>query len=579
MKAPKNMSFIRKEGIMEEDRITIRLDGSTLRVPVGTSYGDIVRDWRSEKGYPALLVMADGRLRELHKMANRSCTVVPVTADDHVGMDTYKRSLCLLFIRAIYDLMGGKDGEKIHVILRFTNSNGYYFTLNRGDGNGSLLPVDDAFAVRVKNQMELLVSRAIPVHKRSVSTYQAREFFREAGLNDKEQLFRYRIGSHVNLYSIGNYQDYFYGYMVSNTSFLRYFDVTAYNSGIVLVIPDAQDYTHVRPFHAYEKIFNIQLKSEKWGETLGISSVADLNNYVRDGKIGHDLLVAEALQESNVAAIAEEIRQKKDIRFVMIAGPSSSGKTTFSRRLSIQLSAHGMMPHPISLDNFYRDRADCPRDENGDYDYECLEALDVPLIQETLSDLIAGKDVAMPRFNFITGKPEYRGDHMKLGANDILVIEGIHGLNDKLIGHLPGKYVYRIYISALTQLNIDEHNHISTTDGRLIRRMVRDYLTRGTNAQETIQRWPSVRAGEMKYIFPNQENADCVFNSALVYELSVLKVYAEPLLFQVPEDSPEYLEAKRLLKFLSYFVGTPSDGVPANSILREFIGGSCFDVY
>ena len=562
---------------MEEEQITICLEGSKLRVPVGTSYGDIVKDWRSDRGYPALLVMADGRLRELHKMANRSCTVVPVTAADHVGMDTYKRSLSLLFIKAVYDLLGQNNVGKIHIILRFTNSNGYYFTLNREDG--SLLPVDDAFAVRVKEQMRQLVSKKIPIHKRSVSTFQAREFFREAGLCDKEQLFRYRIGSHVNLYSIGNYRDYFYGYMVSNTSFLKYFDVTAYKNGIVLVIPDAQDYTHVHPFHAYEKIFGIQMKSENWGETLGISSVADLNNYVRDGKIGHDLLVAEALQESNVAAIAEEIQQKKDIHFVMIAGPSSSGKTTFSRRLSIQLSAHGMMPHPISLDNFYRDRADCPRDEKGDYDYECLEALDVPLIQKTLSDLIAGKDVAMPRFNFITGKPEYRGDHMQLGKNDILVIEGIHGLNDRLIGSLPRKCIYRIYISALTTLNIDEHNHISTTDGRLIRRMVRDYLTRGTNAQETIQRWPSVRAGEMKYIFPNQENAYCVFNSALVYELSVLKVYAEPLLFQVPEDSPEYLEAKRLLKFLSYFVGIPSDGVPANSILREFIGGSCFDVY
>lgn len=574
---------------MEDDKITIRLDNETFSVPAGTAYADIVKDWRSDKGYPALLVLADGRLRELHKKADRSCTVVPLTADDHVGMDTYKRSLCLLFLRAVHDVLdlenenrapeNDHDSEQLHIVLRFTNSNGYFFTLNRGNNAGSTLPVDEALAGRIRERMHELVDEKLPIRKHSVSTTDAREFFRKTGMLDKEQLFRYRIGSHVNLYSLGDYQDYFYGYMVADTSYLKYFDVAAYRQGIVLVIPDAKDYTHVRPFHAYEKIFDIQTKSEKWGETLGISSVADLNNYVRDGRIGHDLLVAEALQESNVAAIAEKIREQKNIKFVMIAGPSSSGKTTFSRRLSIQLSAHGVMPHPISLDNFYRDRNDCPRDENGEYDYECLEALDVPLIQKTLRDLIDGKDVAMPRFNFITGKPEYRGDHMKLGENDILVIEGIHGLNDRLIGSLPRECVYRIYISALTTLNIDEHNHISTTDGRLIRRMVRDYMTRGTNAQETIQRWPSVRAGEMKYIFPNQENADCVFNSALIYELSVLKVYAEPLLFQVPEDSPEFLEAKRLLKFLSYFVGIPADGVPANSILREFIGGSCFDVY
>lgn len=602
---------------MEDDKITVRLDNETFSVPAGTTYAEIVRDWRSDKGYPALLVLADGRLRELHKKAERSCTVVPLTADDHVGMDTYKRSLCLLFLRAVHDVLddhAGKqmrakkadgqrddlprtpadqkeapadhtgenadsDGAQLHIVLRFTNSNGYFFTLNRGNNTESTLPVDDTLAARVRKRMRKLVDEKLPIRKHSVSTTDAREFFRKTGMLDKEQLFRYRIGSHVNLYSLGDYQDYFYGYMVADTSYLKYFDVAAYRQGIVLVIPDAKDYTHVRPFHAYEKIFDIQTKSEKWGETLGISSVADLNNYVRDGRIGHDLLVAEALQESNVAAIAEKIREQKNIKFVMIAGPSSSGKTTFSRRLSIQLSAHGVMPHPISLDNFYRDRNDCPRDENGEYDYECLEALDVPLIQKTLRDLIDGKDVAMPRFNFITGKPEYRGDHMKLGENDILVIEGIHGLNDRLIGSLPRECVYRIYISALTTLNIDEHNHISTTDGRLIRRMVRDYMTRGTNAQETIQRWPSVRAGEMKYIFPNQENADCVFNSALIYELSVLKVYAEPLLFQVPENSPEFLEAKRLLKFLSYFVGIPADGVTANSILREFIGGSCFDVY
>jgi uridine kinase len=563
---------------MSDENVKISLDGKTFEVPKGTSYGEIVKDWRSDRGYPALLVMADGRLRELHKMANHSCTVVPVTAAEHSGMDTYKRSLCLLFLKATYDIVG-RDCH-VHAVLQFTNSNGYYFTLNK-DGNGydsGIVHVDEAFAANVKKHMQELVQREIPVHKRSVSTYRARQFFHSVGMYDKEQLFHYRIGSQINLYSLENYQDYFYGYMVSNTRYLKYFDVTSYRNGLVLVIPDASDYTHVTPFHAYPKIFDVQVKSEKWADTLGISCVADLNNYIRDGHIGHELLVAEALQESEISNLAEEIKNRDNVKFVMIAGPSSSGKTTFSRRLSIQLSAHGITPHPISLDNFYLDRSLCPRDENGEYDFETIDALDVPLIKKTLSDLIAGKEVEMPRFNFVTGKPEYHGDRIKLGRGDVLVIEGIHGLNDRLIADLPKDSIFRIYISALTQLNVDEHNHISTTDGRLIRRIVRDNLTRGTSAQETISRWPSVRAGEKKYIFPHQENADAVFNSALVYELSVLKVYAEPLLFQVPDDAPEYLEAKRLLKFLSYFVGIPSEAVPHNSILREFIGGSCFDV-
>ena len=601
---------------MEDDKITVRLDNETLSVPAGTTYAEIVRDWRSDKGYPALLVLADGRLRELHKKAERSCTVVPLTADDHVGMDTYKRSLCLLFLRAVHDVLddhAGKqmrakkadgqrddlprtpadqkeapadhtgenadsDGAQLHIVLQFTNSNGYFFTLNRGNNTESTLPVDDTLAARVRKRMRELVDEKLPIRKHSVSTTDAREFFRKTGMLDKEQLFRYRIGSHVNLYSLGDYQDYFYGYMVADTSYLKYFDVAAYRQGIVLVIPDAKDYTHVRPFHAYEKIFDIQTKSEKWGETLGISSVADLNNYVRDGRIGHDLLVAEALQESNVAAIAEKIREQKNIKFVMIAGPSSSGKTTFSRRLSIQLSAHGVMPHPISLDNFYRDRNDCPRDENGEYDYECLEALDVPLIQKTLRDLIDGKDVAMPRFNFITGKPEYRGDHMKLGENDILVIEGIHGLNDQLTREIRREDKFKIYISALTALNVDEHNRVSTTDNREIRRMVRDARTRGVSAAETISLWPSVRRGEERHIFPFQESADVMFNSASLYELSVLKTFAEPLLFAIPPDAPEYPEAKRLLKFLEYFLGLSCEDVPRNSLIREFIGGSAFPV-
>ena len=312
------------------------------------------------------------------------------------------------------------------------------------------------------------------------------------------------------------------------------------------------------------------------GSAWGVNGVGDLNECISQGESGHLTLVAEALQESRVAEIAGEISGRPEVKFVLIAGPSSSGKTTFSRRLAVQLTARGMKPHTISLDNYYHNRENTPKDAEGNYDFECLEALDIPLFNRQMKALMEGERVELPRFNFQTKKREYRGDFLQLGKEDILVLEGIHGLNDRLSYMLPASSKYKIYISALTQLNIDEHNRISTTDGRLIRRIVRDYLTRNTSAQETIAMWPSVRRGETNYIFPFQEQADAVFNSALVYELAVLKLYAEPILFQVPEDAPEYTEAKRLLKFLDYFLGLPSETVPAHSILREFIGGSCF---
>lgn len=303
-----------------------------------------------------------------------------------------------------------------------------------------------------------------------------------------------------------------------------------------------------------------------------------MNECVSKGGIKELILIAEALQEERISKIADQIGERKHVKFVMIAGPSSSGKTTFSHRLSIQLAVHGLKPHPIGMDNFYLNRVDTPRDENGDYDFECAEAIDIELFNRTMTALLNGERVEMPYYNFVTGKREYKGEFLQLKENDILVIEGIHGLNDKVSQMLPKESKFKIYISALTQLNIDEHNRIPTTDGRLIRRMVRDNRTRGTKAQDTIAMWQSVRRGEDKNIFPYQEEADVMFNSALIYELAVLKLYAEPILFQIPEDAPEYMEAKRLLKFLDYFVGVPSEDIPNNSILREFVGNSCFDV-
>ena len=343
-------------------------------------------------------------------------------------------------------------------------------------------------------------------------------------------------------------------------------------------MPETSNPTVVPPFRPRQKLFQVLNESSKWGDMLGIQTVADLNEAVTKGNLQETILVQEALQEKKIGDIARTIVDRGNVKFVLIAGPSSSGKTTFSHRLSIQLRAHGMIPHPIAVDNYFVNREDTPRDKDGNYNYECLEAIDVKQFNQDLTDLLEGKEVALPIFNFKTGRREYNGQTKKLGEHDVLVIEGIHCLNDALTYELPKENKFKIYISALTQLNIDEHNRIPTTDGRLLRRMVRDARTRGTSARKTIAMWPSVRRGEEENIFPYQEEADVMFNSALIYELAVLKQYAEPVLFGIEKDCEEYIEAKRLLKFLDYFVGIGSEHVPANSLLKEFIGGGCFQI-
>ena len=423
-----------------------------------------------------------------------------------------------------------------------------------------------------------MVEKKIPVMKRSISTSAAIDLFHRYGMYDKEKLFKYRRVSRVNIYSLEEFEDYFYGYMVWHTGYLKYFKLYPYDEGFVMQMPKRKDPERVAEFVPSPKIFQVQKESEKWGEMLDVSVVGEINEKISRGKIEEMILISEALQEGKISKIAEQISQQRDVKFVMIAGPSSSGKTTFSHRLSIQLAAHGMKPHPIAVDNYFVNREDTPRDENGNYNFECLEAIDIELFNHDMNALLRGERVELPRFNFKLGKREYKGDFLQMKPNDILVIEGIHSLNDRMSYSLPKESKFKIYISALTQLNVDEHNRISTTDGRLIRRMVRDNRTRGTSARETIAMWPSVRRGEDENIFPYQEEADAMFNSALIYELAVLKLYAEPLLFQIQEDTPEYQEAKRLLKFLDYFVGVPSEAIPNNSILREFVGGSCFDV-
>lgn len=555
---------------MNQRMISVTILGKTREYPYGTSYGEIVEEYKDSTRYPIVLIIKDGKLCELHKKLKKDGVLEFITTGDEIGHQTYKRSASLLLLKAIYHVAGHKNIKK--VTLHYSVDAGYYYTI---DGN---VEITEAFLAQVKTYMLELAEKKIPIRKRSVGTNEAIEIFHEHGMYDKEKLFRFRRVSRVNIYSLDGFEDYFYGFMVNHTGYLKHFELYPYDNGLVLQLPTQANPSEVPPFCPRPKIFRIQKESERWGETMQADTVGALNEQIVKKGASQLLLIAEALQESKISQIARTIAENKDKKFVMIAGPSSSGKTTFSHRLSIQLSAHGLRPHPIAVDNYFVNRPDTPLDENGNYNFECLEAIDVKQFNEDMVRLLKGEEVELPYFNFKTGQREYRGDYLKLGKEDVLVIEGIHCLNDKLSSSLPTESKFKIYISALTQLNIDEHNRIPTTDGRLIRRIVRDARTRGASAKQTIAMWNSVRRGEEENIFPYQESADVMFNSALIYELAVLKLYAEPLLFSIEPGEPEYNEAKRLLKFLDYFLGIPGESIPSNSILREFIGGGCFDV-
>ena len=555
---------------MNQKKVKVKILGKTKEYPYGISYGEIVEEYQESSRYPIVLVMKDGKLCELHKKLKRDGVLEFVTTGDEIGHKTYKRSASLLLLKAVYHVAGRKNIKNI--VLHYSVASGYYYTI---DGN---VEITEEFLAQVKAYMRELVERKIPILKRSVGTSEAIEIFHEHGMYDKEKLFRFRRGSRVNIYSLDGFEDYFYGFMVNHTGYLKYFELYPYDTGMVLQLPERSNPQEVPPFIPKPKIFQIQKESERWGEMMQADTVGALNEQIVSKGASQLLLVAEALQESKISQIARTIAENKDKKFIMIAGPSSSGKTTFSHRLSIQLAAHGLRPHPIAVDNYFVNREDTPLDSEGNYNFECLEAIDVKQFNEDMTRLLQGEEVELPYFNFKTGQREYRGNFMKLGKEDVLVIEGIHCLNDKLSSSLPTESKFKIYISALTQLNIDEHNRIPTTDGRLIRRIVRDARTRGTSAKQTIAMWNSGRRGEEENIFPYQESADVMFNSALIYELAVLKLYAEPLLFSIGKDEPEYNEAKRLLKFLDYFLGVPSESIPSNSILREFVGGGCFDV-
>lgn len=538
--------------------------------PEHTTFLEIARQFQPEYEDDIVLVLFNNRLKELFKEVTDNGELSFVTTRDKAGRKAYRRSVTLLMQRAVYNL-AKEAGVYTDVRVLHSIGQAYYCEL---DGSQE---ITEEYLARLKQEMLHIAEEKRPITKKTIHTEEAVKLFAELGMKDKEKLFRYRRSSQMNIYSIGNYTDYFYGYMVPDTGYLKYFDIQAYDRGFVLIFPyeNSRCASEFKPSH---KLFGVLKESACWSEMLGIDTVGALNDAITQGRIQDVILVQEALMERRIGKIAENIAEQESKKFVMIAGPSSSGKTTFSHRLSIQLMAQGLHPHPIALDDYYVDRMNTPRDENGEYDFECLEALDIEQFNHDMTALLNGEEVEMPTYNFKTGKREYRGNRKKLGKNDILVIEGIHGLNDRLSYSLPASSKLKIYISALTQLNIDEHNNLPTTDGRLIRRMVRDARTRNTTARETFARWDSVRRGEEKHIFPFQEEADIMFNSALIYEIAVLKAYAEPLLFCIEKDCPEYQEAKRILKFLDYFLPVPSEDIQKNSILREFIGGSCFPV-
>ncbi len=556
---------------MEQKNIVTEINGEKRQYPDGTCYSQIAADYQPQYTYPIVLVKADGRLRELTKRAEDGCALEFVTVQDKAGHSTYRRSLVLLMLKAIYHVVG--DNANIDRIgVHFSVSDGYYCTMQ---GKTELT---QQFLNEVKVYMDQLVQEEVPIQKLSMATWEARKLFGQYRMYDKEELFRYRRSSRVNLYNLLGFEDYFYGYMVPDTSYLKYFDLKLFEDGFVLMFPTMEQPDQLPPFEPEMKIFQVQKESMEWGARMEIPTVGALNTYIVNHRVKDLIMIQEAYHEKKIAEMAAQIAASSEKKIVLIAGPSSSGKTTFSHRLSTQLSVYGLKPHPIAADDYFVEREKTPLDEFGKPNFESIDAIDTEQLNQDMEDLLAGKTVELPSFNFKTGKREYKGNFRTLGREDILIIEGIHCLNERLTYRLPKERKFKIYISALTQLNVDEHNRIPTTDGRLLRRLVRDARTRGADARKTISMWPSVRRGEENNIFPYQESADIMFNSALIYELAVLKQYAEPLLFSIRPEEPEYEEAHRLLKFLDYFLPIPGDAIPNNSLIREFIGGGCFDL-
>lgn len=549
------------------DIITVNIIGlGSHKIAAGSTLADLCAGIENEWPNPIVAAIINNTIRDLHYILDENCEIALVDTSMEAGLRIYRRSATFLLIKACRDLYPDRT-----LMIKHTLSNGLYCEFLN-------VTTNDNEIEQIQETMRDIIRRNLPIEKYLVENREAQQIFASQGQEDKVKLLRYRDKEAAHVYELDGFKEYFYGYMVNRTGIIDKFKLLYLSPGMILRTPEINDINLVKPYHEQKKLAIIHQEAKDWAEMLMVPHLAALNEMIIKGKIDDLIRVNEALHEKKIAYIADTICNNPSIRLVLISGPSSSGKTTFAQRLLIQLRVNGRKPVSVSLDNYFVDRVSTPRDIDGEYDFESLDALKLDLFNEHLARLIDGEEVEMPVYNFKNGTTEEHGIKIKVPPGEPIIIEGIHGLNDRLTWKIPMINKFKIYISALTQLNVDYSNRIPTTDCRLIRRIIRDSRTRGYSALNTIKYWPSVRRGEEKNIFPYQENADVMFNSSLVYELSVLKLYADPLLEAITNEYPEHVEASRLLRFLSYFRVVQSTNVPPNSILREFIGGSWFDV-
>jgi uridine kinase len=545
-------------------------DGTLREYPKGIKLINIAREHQRNHKSEIVGAIVNNELKELWKELTINCKVEFIDKSTAYGHRFYSRSLAFLFIIAAKEVFKG-----CKVTVEHSLSKGFYCEVHKNSKNSIPLTEEDVSAIEEK--MHELVRMDLHFEKTRMSNENASELFKKNGQYDKIELLKYREKKYMNVYSCYGYHDYFYGYMVPSTGYLKLFELKFYPPGMILRFPEKKNPEAIPPFVEQNKLFSIFREFEKWGKILELENVSHLNDAITEGRFQELVNIAEALHEKKIAQIADMITSSSERKkLVLIAGPSSSGKTTFAQRLAVQLRVNGVRPISISMDDYFKNREDTPIDENGEYDFETVDAIDIETFNDVMTRLIKGELVEVPTYNFSTGMREWTGKKLKIDEDQVIIVEGIHGLNETLTQNIPKEKKFRIYISALTHLSIDNHNRIPTSDLRLLRRIVRDYQFRSADALSTIKRWDSVRRGEDKYIYPYQENADIMFNSSLVYELCVLKKVALPLLQKIQNDVHEYIEAKRLIKFLNYFLPVDSDGIPNNSIMREFIGKSCF---
>lgn len=546
-------------------QIRCKNNKKTLTAEIGSTLSDIFNQYKMHMPYGPVSAKVNNKVEGMHYRVYNNKDVEFLDLYSASGSRAYTRTLFFVLCKAVHDIF--PDGS---VVIDIPVSNGYYCDLKIGRA----VTLQDVEHLR--EHMQKIIDRALPIHRHEAPTEEAIEMFHKLGTHSKVTLLKTVGNIYTTYYEIDGYVDYFYGTMLTNTSQLYLFGLEKYYDGLLLRIPSTEDPSRLGELTRQDKMFEIFQEHHRWQNLLGIGTVGAFNEAVAHGRTNDIINLSEALQEKKISRIADEIAGRKGVKIVLISGPSSSGKTTTCKRLSIQLLTNGIRPVPISLDDYFVDREQTPKDEKGEYDYESLYALNLKLLNEQLEALFRGEEVELPKYNFQTGKSERSGHKLRMEQNDILVVEGIHALNPELTAHIPEEQKFRVYASALTTILLDTHNYIPTTDNRLLRRIIRDYKYRGVNARETIHRWPSVRAGENKWIFPYQENADAMFNTAMIYELAVIKTQAEPLLELVPENCDEYAEAYRLRKFLRYFTPVRYNTLPSTSLLREFLGGSSF---